>query len=167
MDFMNWTIIIVWDLKNVCCAYLDSLRDETPINKTKHNIEKREIHMTSNQNKLHVSLLMLAFQLFIASTLILPLTARNIKSSVVNKSNQSEILVIMASGINVTSVYNSFSEFKKMFGVEFPDDRRIAFKQGEGESYEFINFQSITMFLLIHSFFNHIEFLEIFIGAEK
>lgn len=101
--------------------------------------------MTSNQNKSHVSLLVLAFQLFIAfQTLILPLTARNIKSSVVNKSNQSEILVIMASGINVTSVYNSFSEFKKMFGVEFPDDRRIAFKQGEGEfkTSQFSVFQS-------------------------
>lgn len=92
----------------------------------------REIHMTSNRNKVPVSQLMLAFQLFIAfQTLFLPLTARNIKSSV-NKSNQSEILVIMKSGVNVSSIYNSFNEFKKMFGVEFPDDRRIAFKSGEG-----------------------------------
>ena len=106
--------------------------------------------MTSNQNKSYVSLLVLAFQLFIAfQTLILPLTARNIKSSVVNKSNQSEILVIMASGINVTSVYNSFSDFKRMFGVEYPDERRIAFKQGEGEFDSFINIQFISMFHFI------------------
>lgn len=100
--------------------------------------------MTSNQNKVHVSQLVLAFQLFFIAfqTLFLPLNARNIKSSVVNKSNQSEILVIMASGVNVSSIYNSFSEFKRMFGVEFPDDRRIAFKNGEGE---FINFRSISI----------------------
>lgn len=103
--------------------------------------------MTSNRNKFHVSHLVLAFQLFIASqTLLLPLTARNIKSSVVNKSNQSEILVIMASGVNVTSIYNSFSEFKKMFGVEFPDDRRVAFKNGEGE---FIIIKSVLMLFFI------------------
>lgn len=48
----------------------------------------------------------------------------------------------MASGINVTSIYGSFSEFKKMFGVEFPDDRRIAFKSGEGR---FISFSSISI----------------------
>ena len=97
----------------------------------------REIHMTSNRNKFHVSQLVLAFQLFVVlHTLIVPLTARNIKSSEKNKSNQSEMLVIMASGINVTSIYNGFSEFKKIFSVEFPDDRRIAFKNGEGE---FIN----------------------------
>lgn len=90
--------------------------------------------MTSNQNKFHVSQLLLALQLFIVlHSFIVPLTARNIKSSGLNKTNQSEILVMMASGINVTSVYNSFSEFKKMFGVEFSDDRRIAFKNGEGE----------------------------------
>lgn len=92
--------------------------------------------MTSNRRKLHVSQLLLAFQLSIVFlSFIVPLTARNIKSSGVNKSttNQSEILVIMASGINVTSIYNSFSEFKKMFGVEFPDDRRIAFRNGDGE----------------------------------
>jgi hypothetical protein len=89
--------------------------------------------MTSNRSIFHVSQLLLAFQLFIAfQTSILPVTARNIKSTV-SKSNQSEILVIMASGINVTTIYNSFSEFKKMFGVEFPDDRRIAFKNGEGK----------------------------------
>lgn len=89
--------------------------------------------MTSNRSLFHVSQLLLAFQLFIVfHTVILPLTARNIKSSGVNKSHHSEILVIMASGINVTTIYNSFSEFKNMFGVEFPDDRRIAFKNGEG-----------------------------------
>jgi hypothetical protein len=111
--------------------------------------------MTSNQNKSHVSLLVLAFQLFIAfQTLILPLTARNIKSSVANKSNQSEILVIMASGINVTSVYNSFSEFRRMFSVEFPDEKRIAFKQGEGELENFINSQFISMLYSTHSFIN-------------
>lgn len=113
--------------------------------------------MTSNRNKFHVSLLMLAFQLFIAfQSLIVPLAARNIKGSVVNKSNQSEVLVIMASGINATSIYNSFSEFRKMFGVEFPDDRRIAFKSGEGE---FINFQSISMLvgISIRFFDNLIE----------
>lgn len=110
--------------------------------------------MTSNRNKFHVSHLVLAFQLFILSqTLLLPLSARNIKSSVVNKSNQSEILVIMASGVNVTSIYNSFNEFKKMFGVEFPDDRRIAFKNGEGE---FIVFKSIKIFFP----FRLIELLE-------
>lgn len=95
------------------------------------------------------------------------MTARNIKSSVVNKSNQSEILVIMASGINVTSIYNSFSEFKKTFGVEFPEDRRIAFKQGEGESDKCIIFQSISMF---HSFihtFNLTGFHEKLIEAEQ
>jgi hypothetical protein len=110
--------------------------------------------MTSNQNKSHVSLLVLAFQLFIAfQTLILPLTARNIKSSVANKSNQSEILVIMASGINVTSVYNSFSEFKRMFGVELPDDRRIAFKQAEGElKTSSIAISSQSSIQPIHSF---------------
>ena len=91
--------------------------------------------MTSTRNNAHISQLVLAFQLFIAfQTLFLPLTARNIKSSVVNKSNQSEILVIMASGVNVTSIYNSFSEFKKIFGVEFSDDRRVAFKDGKGKS---------------------------------
>lgn len=91
--------------------------------------------MTSKKSKFYVSQLVLAFQLFIFfQTLIVPLTARNIKSSTVNKSNQSETLVIMANGINVTSIYNSFSDFKKMFGIEFPDDRRVAFKNGEGKS---------------------------------
>lgn len=91
--------------------------------------------MTSKRSKFYVSQLVLAFQLFISfQTLVVPLTARNIKSSTVNKSNQSETLVIMANGINVTSIYNSFSDFKKMFGVEFPDDRRVAFKNGEGKS---------------------------------
>jgi hypothetical protein len=101
--------------------------------------------MTPIRNNFHVSLLVLAFQLSLTfPTLIVPLNARNIKSSIGNKSNQTEILVIMASGINVTSIYNSFSEFKKTFGVEFPDDRRVAFKNGEGE---FINFPSVSMLL--------------------
>ena len=39
----------------------------------------------------------------------------------------------MSNGTNITSVYNSFIEFKRMFGVEFPDDRRIAFTSGDGE----------------------------------
>jgi hypothetical protein len=68
----------------------------------------------------------LVFQLLLAAS------ARNIKSSA-NKANQTEILVIVASGINVTNIYNSFSEFKTMFGVDLPDDRRIAFKNGEGK----------------------------------
>jgi hypothetical protein len=90
---------------------------------------------------------LLAFQLLIAfHTLILPLTARNIKSSGVSKSNHSEILVIMASGINVTTIYNSFSDFKKMFGVEFPDDRRIAFKNGEGEFRGVYHVRSACLF---------------------
>lgn len=90
--------------------------------------------MTSKRSKFYVCQLVLAFQLFISfQTLIVPLTARNIKNSTVNKLNQSETLVIMANGINVTSIYNSFRDFKKMFGVEFPDDRRVAFKNGEGK----------------------------------
>lgn len=90
--------------------------------------------MTSMRSKVHVSQLVLAFQLFVAfQTLpILPSTARNVRGAGA-KSNQSEMLVIMSSGVNVTNIYNSFNEFKKMFGVEFPDDRRIAFKNGEGE----------------------------------
>lgn len=112
--------------------------------------------MTSNQNKSHVSLLVLAFQLFIAfQTLVLPLTGRNIKSSVGSKSNQSEILVIMASGINVTSVYNSFNEFKKMFAVELPDERKIVFKQGEGESFALSISNPSQCF--IHSFIHSIS----------
>lgn len=89
--------------------------------------------MTPHRNKLNVSQLMLAFQLFMTiNTVILPLTsARNIKLS--TKTAQSELLVIMASGVNVTTIYKSFNDFKKMFSVEFPDDRRIAFKTAEGE----------------------------------
>lgn len=96
---------------------------------------ERQVHMTSNRNKFHVPQLLLAFQLFLVlPTLIVPLSARNIKgNSVVSKSNSTEILVIMPPSANVTSIYSSFSEFKKMFGVEFPDDRRVAFKNGEGE----------------------------------
>lgn len=90
--------------------------------------------MTSRRNKFHVSLLVLAFQLSVAfQILIVPLAARNVKGSVATKP---EMLVIMAGGANVTSIYDSFSEFKKMFGVEFPEDRRIAFKSGKGK---FIN----------------------------
>lgn len=90
------------------------------------------------RNKFHVSLLVLAFQLSVAfQILIVPLAARNVKGSVANKP---EMLVIIAGGANVTSIYDSFSEFKRMFGVEFPEDRRIAFKSGEGE---FINIPSM------------------------
>lgn len=87
--------------------------------------------MTSKQNKFHVSPLVLAFQLFLAFRILLvPLTANG------SDALRPEMLVIMASGINVTSIYDSFSEFRKMFGVELPDDRRIVFESGEGE---FIN----------------------------
>lgn len=102
--------------------------------------------MTSIRIKFNVSQLVLAFQLSVAFLLLTPplCHARNIRGSGTNKANQSEILVIMSSGVNVTSIYNSFSEFKKMFGVEFPDDRRVAFKNGEGE---FIRFTSIRLYL--------------------
>ena len=50
-----------------------------------------------------------------------------------NNNNLTESLVIMSNGTNITSVYNSCIEFKKMFGVEFPDDRRIAFTSGHGK----------------------------------
>jgi len=106
--------------------------------------------MTSNRNKSSVTQLLLAsFPLFVllqALAIImttLPPTAlvvaRNIKSSTVaaatgnRSSNQTDVLVIMANGSNVTSIYNSFADFKTMFGVEFSDDRRIAFKNGEGK----------------------------------
>jgi hypothetical protein len=75
--------------------------------------------------------------------LLLAISARNIKSSA-NKANQTEILVIVASGINVTNIYNSFSEFKMMFGVDLPDDRRIAFKNGEGK-FSFSHFQGSSI----------------------
>lgn len=92
---------------------------------------EKSVHMTSKQNKFHVSLLVLAFQLFVAFRILLvPHTANG------SDAHRPEMLVIMASGINVTSIYDSFSEFRRMFGVELPDDRRIAFESGEGE---FIN----------------------------
>lgn len=47
--------------------------------------------------------------------------------------NNTNNIVIMLNGTNITSIYNSFIEFKKMFGVEFPDDRRIAFTNADGE----------------------------------
>lgn len=102
--------------------------------------ENRAVHMTSKRNKIHISLLV-TFQLFAAfQSLVVPLAARNIKSPAY-KSNQSEILVIMSSGTNVTSIYSSFNDFRKMFGVEFPDDRRIAFKNGEGKlTFTFLSY---------------------------
>lgn len=80
--------------------------------------------------------LMIALQLYIIFlTAILPLaSARNIKASHSIRANQSEILVIMASGVNVTSIYKNFSEFKRILGVQLPDDRRVSFKTDVGKS---------------------------------
>lgn len=131
--------------------------------------------MTSNQNKFLVSQLVITFRLllFLVFLLILftiiPLTsarnARNTASSnsiAVNKTlnnnnssnniynnnnNLTESLVIMSNGTNITSVYNSFIEFKKMFGVEFPDDRRIAFTSGDGK-LDHLDWVTIKLILL-------------------
>lgn len=93
--------------------------------------------MTSNKRRFLITQLVLAFQLICFHSIVphpLPIAARNIRNSAVNKSNnQSEILVIMANGINITSIYGSFDEFKRIFGVEFPDDQRIVFRTGEGK----------------------------------
>lgn len=116
--------------------------------------------MTSNQIKFLVSQLVITFRLLLFLTFLIlfttiPLTsarnARNTASSssvAVNKTfnnnrnnnsnnninyNQTESLVIMSNGTNITSVYNSFIEFKKMFGVEFPDHTKITFTSGDGE----------------------------------
>ena len=147
--------------------------------------------MTSNQNKFLVSQLVITFRLLLFLVLLIlyttiPLTAarnaRNTASSnsiAVNKTlnnnsnniysnnnNLTESLVIMSNGTNITSVYNSFIEFKKMFGVEFPDDRRIAFISGDGEldhldGDDKINFITLctlfTFYLLFMYMLTHCE----------
>jgi len=147
--------------------------------------------MTSNQNKFLVSQLVITFRLLLFLVLLIlytsiPLTsarnARNTASSnsiAVNKTlnnnsnniysnnnNLTESLVIMSNGTNITSVYNSFIEFKKMFGVEFPDDRRIAFISGDGEldhldGDDKINFSTLytlfTFYLLFMYMLTHCE----------
>jgi hypothetical protein len=86
--------------------------------------------MTSIRSIFHASQLLPAFKLFVVfQALLTPIAARNIK----NLEKKSGILVIMTSEINVTTIYNSFTEFKKMYGIEFPDDGRITFTNGKGE----------------------------------
>lgn len=61
--------------------------------------------------------------------------ARNIRNPINTKpfNSSSDVLVIMSSGVNVSAVFGSFNEFKKIFGVQVSEDKRIAFKNGEGE----------------------------------
>lgn len=119
--------------------------------------------MTSNQNKFLASQLAITFQLLlfliilILFTTIPMTTARNARNTVapssdaVNKTfnnnsgryyindnksisnNPTESLVIMSHGTNITSVYNSFIEFMKMFDVELPSDRKVTFTNGNGK----------------------------------
>jgi hypothetical protein len=45
----------------------------------------------------------------------------------------SEVLVIMSNDVNVSKIYNSFHEFQRIFDVKFPSDKKLTFKNGEGE----------------------------------
>jgi hypothetical protein len=96
--------------------------------------------MTSNQNKILVSQLVITFRLLllfptllILHTLPLALardaTSSSSASDSYNKNGTN--LVIMLNGTNVTSISDSFIEFKKMFGVH--DDNGTAFTTGDGE----------------------------------
>lgn len=99
--------------------------------------------MTSNQNKFLVSQLVITFRLLLFLTLLLILhttatlpvaLARDatFSSSVSNSNNKNGTnLVIMLNGTNVTSISDSFIEFKKMFGAH--DDNGTAFTTGDGE----------------------------------
>lgn len=97
----------------------------------------REIHMTpTRSNKFSVTFLALTFQLLvipqILSHLAHPTTATNLNATNPANMTKDDILVMMASHINVSSVYDSFNQFKLFHQVD--NDIRIIFQQSKGES---------------------------------
>lgn len=90
--------------------------------------------MKSKITKFAVIHLLILFT-FLHSFIIHSTQARNIRNPINIKSfnSSSEVLVIMSSGVNVSAVFGSFNEFKKIFGVQVSEDKQIAFKSGEGK----------------------------------
>jgi hypothetical protein len=102
--------------------------------------------MTPKENKFLVSQLVITYRLFLTLLLLsqtLPILARK---NFLNDTTNST-LVIMSNATNVTAINKSFNDFKKMFGVEFTDDRRVTFTSGRGE---LINFLSLLFRFLLH-----------------
>lgn len=95
------------------------------------------VHMTPKRNKFLVSQLVVTYRLFLTLLLLshtLPILARK---NFTDDNTTNNTLVIMSNATNITSISESFNDFKKMFGVEISNDRRVTFTSGRGE---FINF---------------------------
>lgn len=108
--------------------------------------------MTPMENKFLVSQLVITYRLLLTLLLLshtLPVLARKNLNDTSNST-----LVIMSNATNITSINKSFNDFKKMFGLEFSDDRRVTFTSGRGELINFsISFPlHCTLFLTIHYF---------------
>jgi hypothetical protein len=94
--------------------------------------------MTSTRSKFYISFLALTFQLLvipqILSHLAHPTTAHDINATNnnVNMTNHTKgILVLFASHVNVSTIYDSFNEFKMLFGIE-KHEKDVVFQQNEG-----------------------------------
>lgn len=106
--------------------------------------------MTPKENKFLVSQLVITYRLLLTLLLLshtLPVLARK---NFLNDTTNST-LVIMSNATNITSINKSFNDFKKMFGVEFSDDRRVTFTSGRGELIIFFYFLYCIPSLTIHS----------------
>jgi hypothetical protein len=129
------------------------------------------IHMTSMRSKFYITLLIFTFQLLVIPQILSHLahahptttkllsdninTTSNIPSSnLVNmmKNQTDDILVLFARNVNVSTIYDSFNEFKMLFGIEeSTQERKVIFQPNKGKRFVFI---SVALRLS-----NHISFM--------
>jgi hypothetical protein len=119
--------------------------------------------MTSMRSKIYITLLIFTFQLLVIPQILSHLTHAhahpttktthdddgiNATSSLSSTSNlvnmmmrnqNDDILVLFASHVNVSTIYDSFNEFKMLFGIdENTQERKVSFLHSKGKRLRFV-----------------------------